>query len=348
MSRFLRASFIAVVAFSLAACAESAPPAASPTPDASGPAVPTPTATAATVASPTLPGDGECSSVLTDAQLDEMLGEGWMTYDEQLTTWDADRLLLPRVSSAGTVGGWACDWVADQAVGAGSPQSLGVLVLPAQAAPAAADDFVEARCDPAYDAVNCRLAKSDGGVWIMARAGYQYEEPPVEFLESVIDSVVESLDDASAWRGLDETAEWWGAPSCDALAEKMRLEEIIGEGFGAGYWEGSEQPEQAILAGAGVEFTCPWFTGSTLPPDGEHYIVSAVIMPGGAWKWSAIAAMKGAESISVPGATEALAFERGKDATHVYVTDGVNLLEIGGAPSDVLSSIAQRALTALE
>ncbi|RZI95387.1 MAG: hypothetical protein EOO67_02650 [Microbacterium sp.] len=338
---------VALLALVLAvsACAptpEPQPSAAPTTPVVSSTPTPTET-TPPPVLTPTVAFDGDCTRMLSDAQLDSLLGAGWMTYPDKLKEWDVSP--LADLGSVQTLGGVDCRWVAADDDVAGAPQ-LRLTLLPADEVPAAFErDFSEPRCDPAYDVTFCRLAETRGDAWVMASVGQTTEEVPVDLLQQAVADAASSYDGAAEAASWQET--WWELPSCDSLADRMRLDEVIGRDFGSGYWEGQEQPEQTLLDQAGVQRTCPWFTGDTPPADGEFYIVDVEISSGGAWRWDAISGHEAAQPVEVVGAEEAVVFQTGTRSTRVFATDGTNVLAAGGASSEVMADIASRALAAL-
>lgn len=343
--RRLAVASLLVLVLAVSACAPTPepPPSAAPTTPA---AVPTPTPTESTpppVLTPTVAFGGDCTRMLSDTQLDALLGAGWMTYPDKLKEWDVSP--VADLGSVQTLGGIDCRWVAADNDETGAPQ-LRVIALPADEVPAAfASDFSEPRCDPAYDVTFCRLAQTQGEAWVMASVGHTGGEPPVDLLQQAVADAASSYDGAAEAASWQKT--WWELPSCDSLADRMRLGEVIGRDFGSGYWEGQEQPEQTLLDQAGVERTCPWFTGSETPADGEFYIVDVVLSSGGAWRWDEISGHEAAEPVEVVGAEDAVVFQTGTRSTRVFVTDGTNVLAAGGAASDAMVEIASRALAAL-
>ncbi len=335
-----------VLVLAVSACAPTPEPQPSAAPTTPAPIVtPTPTETTPPpVLTPTVAFGGDCTRMLSDAQLDSLLGEGWATYADKKSEWEVRP--VAGLESVQTLGGIDCRWVAAEDVETGATQQLRVVLLPAEEAPAGfASDFAEPRCDPAYDATFCRLAQTHGDAWVMASAGHLSGEPPVELLEKAVAEAAASFDGVAEAASWQET--WWELPSCDSLADRMRLDEVIGRGFRSGYWEGQEQPEQTLLDQAGVERTCPWSTGDHAPADGEFYIVDIALSSGGAWRWEEISGHEAADPVEVIGAQDAVVFEAGTRSTRVFVTDGTNVLAAGGAASDAMIEIASRALAAL-
>jgi hypothetical protein len=272
-----------------------------------------------------------------------------MAYADKYREWHPDEAEQPVLSSLGTLGGLECRWVAGEGGPFPEVHDLRIVLLPAEQAPQTfAADFAVARCDSSYDARPCRLAGTEGDLWIMARAGYEFEAPPVAFLEQAIAAAAASAEAPLAARAADRRPEWWDLPDCEALGADMGLAELIGEDYRYGYWEGSLPPEEALLAEAGVQGTCPWFTGDTRPPDGEFYIVDLTVAAGAAWQWEQMEDAEASVPVRVAGAESAIAVERdGRANDVVYATDGVNVIAARGADSEFLLRLAERALAAL-
>jgi hypothetical protein len=322
-------------------------------------ATPTPSETPA-VAVPDRLHDGECSRVLTDAELDELLDEGWQSYEDySAAEYGVDRsVAFPE----GTIGGVRCTWVAPSG-SSSNVHNVSVLVLPEdQVSARFARTFAVKQCDPSYDVNVCRLARSVNGAWIMASAPDYGEgalgEPSDAFLERVIAAIAGGV----ASRGgtptpVTQTEEWWALPSCDDFASQMRFGEITAGGFESGYWEGSEQAEQSLLSDAGVSKDCPYFSSSDrITPDEHHRIFTVSVHPGGHWMWEVVS--EGREGVELVGARMAVAVPLGGDPTGVmspdeelvtvYATDGVNMVEVSGAEGlDFAADIVERALAAL-
>ncbi len=335
---------VAAVATGCASTSAAPAPTATPTPSQT----PTPTETApASVSTPTLPLDGECADMLTSAQLDDLLGEGWATEEEKFAEWGTVRSGAA-LDAFATIGGLECRWFADDDAPRGI-QSLTLSVAPVDSIPAAfTTDYSAARCDPSYDASLCRLVRVDGDAWLMARVGEFVSEPPVELLESALDAVSSGLPEPLGAEAVTPDG-WWPISSCEDLGEKMRLEDLIGEEYNTGFWEGSEQPEMAALRLAGAAIECEWSTGDgRLAPDGEFYVPGLHVANGSHWQWSDIVALDGSEQISVAGAEGAVLFskEAGASADLLFATDGVNVIGVNGGGREFLTSFAERALAA--
>lgn len=344
--RHLASALVIAATVLIAGCAATPEPARTDTDTGAVPsATPTPTPTAEVALEPTIPFGGDCTRVLTDAQLDELLGAGWVPFEEQLRAWAPQQVLVPIVDTLGTLGGLECAWWSE---GEDELEKLDVMVLPAASVPEPfAADFSEARCDPAYDVTLCRLAATVDDVWIMATASRDFAEPPVQVLEATIDAVAATAGSSFDGVAAEATADWWSVPECEALNEQIALEEAIGT-YRNGYWEGNVQPEEVLLRDASVQAICPSSTDGEAP-DGGHYIISPVVAPGGAWQWDALSATDGMEPVTIAGASEALQFT-GTHSNALYATDGVNVVTMtldAEEPVEVAIEIVQRMLAAL-
>lgn len=350
MNRTLRALLVAVAAVSLVACAPTARPGSSPTPASSPSAAAEPTPSVEPVTTPTIPLGGECGDVLSAVQLDDMLGEGWKTRDERVLEWVPDNPILPTAGGLETIGGLDCHWMIGGDFSPGSPWDLGVVIVPAvHAELPSVKDLTEMHCDPAYDTTICRLGRVMGDVWVLVSTGVPGDElDSAAFLPQALDAVAATIGDGVEAAALPPAAGWWTLPECADIAEQVRLEDFLGEGYRSGYWEGSPQREQLMLADAGAQLTCPWFTGEAGgAPDGAFYIVSLDLAPGAAWRWDEIAGAQDAIVASVTGADAAVAFDLGEGNAAVFATDGVNVLEVSGVPEGMALTLVERALSAM-
>lgn len=302
---------------------------------------------------PSLPFSGDCSAVLTAQQLDGLLDEGWVDEAAQLAAWSPSGRLWPEIDAWGTIGGLECSWFA--AEGADLPEgveAVAVFVAPAREIPATfTAEFAEARCDPSYDAMNCRLARVDGDLWIMSSAGWSPVEPPVTLLNGILDAVVQNATTSSTPARAGVTDAWWDLPVCADFTENLGLDEAIGP-YTDGYWEGSDQPEDTVLSLVGVGLVCHWFTDSErrTSADDPFYIGQIALAPGGAWQWEALAALDGVAPVLIDGAEHAVIYSgtTEDEGSELFATDGVNLLSVSTTATDaVLADVASRAFSAL-
>lgn len=344
--RILSVASVALVLV-LVGCASQ--PASEPTSIATEPtpsAEPSPTPTLR--AEPVLPLGGDCASVLTTAQLDGIIGAGAITVDEYRRGWSPDGSVLPEVRAVGTLGGIECEWIVAEGTG-GLPEglnSLAVVLLPAASVPADfASRYETPLCEPNYDSVNCRMSRVEGDLWVMARAGWGLSEAPSDVLGAAIDAAVANALPSWDAQRADVTPAWWALAECSALHADMTLGAVAGP-YVDGWWEGSEQPEMTLLALAGVERFCPWYTDRESGTEGgPFYIGNTTIAPGAAWGWPAIIATEGVDHVTVPGAQDAVV----ATGFHtVYATDGVNIVTVRAGDDIAIGiDIAGRAMSTL-
>lgn len=349
------AAFVLLTALLLTGCTSVAP---MPSPSPSVPlstSTPEPTSTeAAPVVTPNLPFGGDCASVLRAPDLDELLGEGWLSYDEFLAIEGYPD--YPRMTPLGTLGGLECSWwvAAPDDADFGT---LSILVAPAASIPGRfAEMYADARCDGHYNGTECRLSRTVGDAWILVRAGDTVQDLPTAVLTRALDAV--AVQGAEAFDAVPATAQstWWTIPDCVTLAEDMSLADVLGVGYGGGdgFWEGSPSPERIMEQEAGVSLMCEWWTQTVANPpsiDGESHMPMLTLSAGGAWQWNEIAAFEGVERVDVAGAEDAVLFISDDEflGPLLYATDGVNVLEVGWGTDSVpvLTMIAEKALAAL-
>ncbi len=344
MARRFAGAALAAALLLLTGCAASPAPAATPTPATTPTSTPTPTVEPVVV--PTIPFDGDCTQVLTAEQLNELLGEGWMTRAERLVSDGiVDR---PDVRSIGTLGGLKCEWFPASETGESVPVSrLSVTLMAPDAVPASwVRGYSALACEVVYDWSTCRVGATVAGTWVMAAADFVVESTG-DLAESGLDAVSENVAGSVVSRAADRQPDWWTLPDCESLGEEMRLQELLGEGFISGYWEGEPSPDQRMLSEAGVEQLCPWFTNTAQSPEAEFHITDLLIAAGAAWNWDEIAATSAAEEVAITGAEDAvfISYPPNGEGT-LYATDGVNVLVSRGT-LDFATQMAERALAAL-
>lgn len=367
---------VSVISVVVAAVLVGCTPAAVPTPAAPADAVPTAAPEASTPApslspapsastAPAVPSDpapvsepvrffgGECSRALAEAQLDALLDEGWRPYDDFLQEQVPDVKARTSFAPEGTLGGISCRWKAPESSSSGL-WDLEVLVLPAAEVPTSfRTQFSTQKCGWNYDALICRLAAVRGDAWILASTmadGSEDRDPDhAAALGRAISAVSDAVENnPTSPKPASRTGEWWETPSCTVLGEGMRIDDLTSGTFRAGYWEGSPQPEQILLDQAGVQRNCPWFSDSeTIDPGETFRIFTVTAAPGAHWAWESVTA--GASEVEVAGAMEARTFSRPADeGGDLYVTDGANILVVGGEDTEFLVEIAERALAVLD
>jgi len=349
--RPLRALVIATVLL-LSGCvaAPTAEPIDTPTPATTGTASPTPSPTPSVPAEGIVAFGGDCDNVLTEAQVEEILGAGALPFPEWMAVHYPD-YGEPASGPLERAGGIDCRWMAaDDAEGLPEGMTeIGILAMPAEAAgDAETAALADARCDPQYDSTSCRLGRSSGDTWLMARAGAFMETPPVELLSAALDAAESNLAAYPAPIAAAREASWWDIRDCVELGKAIDLADILGPDYHNGYWEGSPQHEDFLLEAAGVGQFCQWSSDSMAIPEGEeHYIVSLTLEPGGHWRWADLAADDRLPA-DVNGAQEAIRFvAEGEDrisSATTWATDGVNLLLVGVEGGSVDVRIAERVL----
>lgn len=349
---------VALLSLALAAtlavgCAPVDRAAEAPTPARPSSDAPSPTPTPTPNLEPVRAFDGDCEQMLTGEQRDELLGAGSLTRAEQYLAWDAERPVEVDVEPLGTLGGLACTWFAGE--GADLPEGIGSLTMTVVPAVEVNNEFAArysvATCEPSYDANNCRLGRVVADVWVGANAGWGAVETPDELLNAAIEAVAANLPAATQPRRAAATDDVWAIPDCVDLGESLGLEELIGP-YRHGYWEGSEQPEEVLLAAAGVFRACPLFSdGERIDYEtDEFHILSPQVAPGLGWQWDELrgrAAESSVVELDVAGATDAFATDWGYGSYKAFATDGVNVVSLYDENLDLAGQVLGRMLSAL-
>lgn len=329
-----------VLTLAVSGCAATPTPVASSTP-ASAASTPTPTPTPV---GPLAAFDGDCAQVLTAADREAILGPGSLTADE----WFAENYPdAPRSVGADATllaGGVSCRWMpAAEADLPEGMEDLWIEIYPEEVVPTdVRTALAEPRCDPQYDSSGCRLARSVDGTWVMARAGWLLYEPPVDVLSLALDTVAANLAHSQAPVAATPTEQWWAIPECDAFGDQLGLSEMLGEGYHSGYWEGSAQFEDLILAGAGVRQFCQYSSAESIPDGYEFMILSVTVEPGGALTWDD-GPVDDEVSVDIPGAEQAFS----GSTSGVRATDGTNTVTVASEGDDADALVAERVLAEL-
>ncbi|MCR2793902.1 hypothetical protein NQ156_12580 [Microbacterium sp. zg.Y625] len=297
--------------------------------------------------------DGDCANVLTQQQVESILGVG---ATDQASWSEANAGASARrgidLNAESTAGGLECTWMGGE--GAGLPEGMdGISVYALPEAAVTGVDFSDPRCEPSYDSTLCRMSRVANGVWLMARAGWQLSAPPVEQLDAALTAAAANLASFPAPVSATRGSTWWELPSCDDIASHIGLSDLAGANLYGGFEGGpSPQPEDELLDDAGVARRCAWFTDSgSADPAGRSASFALEIMPGGAGWWDDVAAHPDATAVTIPGAEGAIV--TGEEGTHIAVaTDGVNVLRaVHGHPPDndfaLVVELGERALAAL-
>lgn len=330
----------------LAGCASA--PAAAPATRSPTAGAPEPTPTFTPVLVPTPAFGGDCTEVLTDAQLDELLGQGWLTFASYIREVVPEEPLnhVPDLPSVATLGGIECDWVAED-MSQAPPAGIRVTILPAAEAPGDfGDRFSTPTCLTMYDYLRCGLAALSGDAWILATVPV-LDELPGGVLENVIAEVSATIGTELGSVPVDFGQETTLLPDCEELGEAILMEELIGEGYKVGPYEGAPGPEAILLEEAGAELTCTYSTGPDRIED-RFDTIDAAFSAGGDWAWEDVAASEGAEVVELPGGGEGIIFRAEYPQTsYVFATDDRNLYRAGGAEVDLLLETVARMLPAM-
>ncbi|RKE60282.1 hypothetical protein [Microbacterium sp. AG238] len=350
---------VALVPLALAAalvvgCAPVDRAAETPAPVLPAEAAPSPTPTPTPDLEPVLAFDGDCDQMLTSEQRDELLGAGLHTGAEHQRMDDADLPVAVDFDPVGTLGGIACSWFADE--GTDLPDGVDALTVTVVPATEVSNEFAArysvATCEPKYDSTSCRLGRVVGDAWIGASAGWGPAEAPNDLLTAAIDAVSANLPTATQPRRAVATDDVWSVPDCIWLGEAMGIEELIGP-YLHGYWEGSEQPEEVLLAAAGAFRTCPLFSdGERIDYDTqEFHILAPQVAPGLSWQWDEVRARAQESStfveVDVAGAADAFAVDWGHGSHKAFATDGTNVVSVYESDLDLAAQVLARMLTAL-
>lgn len=337
-------SFVAVVS-GCAATAVSVEPDVSTTPTVTPTASPTLEPPSRVVAF-----GGECDTMLPPSQQSAILGADTIDADVQRAEYrkQFDTVAFPDKTPGpeGTAGGLSCGWTVE----GGNGRWWSVLALPvALAAPQTVAALAEPACAWSYDTRVCRVGVAVGGLWFLASASPmgESEAAPVDTMNALIAAAADNAAAAPKAVPAPATAQRWPVVACTELGERMKLADVLGDGYWSGYWEGSRQAEDDLFEFAGVQQFCQYGTRD-VSKDGTYYIVSVTSQPGGAWMWGTDDDAVG-ESVTVTGAQKALRIlkvdpERGDD---VLASDGTNLIRVHVNAGQIAPDVAERAIAAL-
>lgn len=317
----------------------------------------TPTPTAATW---TIAFAGDCDRMLAPAQREAVLGTPAVDRSVLLAAMrqESGRVEFPDAipGAEATAGGLACTWVEGDGSTWG-PRQWSALALPAAVAdPGTVAALADPVCAWSYDTRICRLGASVDGLWILAAVSPTEadEEPPTATLQALIAAVAQNAATGPTPVPAPATSQRWTIATCADLGERMRLAELIGEGYWTGYWEGSRQPEEDVLEHAGVRQYCQFGTGDAAYESGDasigaSHLVTVTSQPGGAWMWTAEDVATG-EAVAVPGAQAAQRIVPSRpDAVEdtVRATDGTNLIQVHVTGGLIAPELTERAIAAL-
>ncbi|GAA3037950.1 hypothetical protein [Microbacterium dextranolyticum] len=320
----------------------STPPSAS--------ATPSPTAAAWTVAF-----GGQCDAMLTPSQRDARVGPGaleqsvWLS--QQLADVAGAETTTAPPGPEATAGGLRCTWF-EKTDSSRTGRAWTVFALPRQvAAPTVTAALAEPACEWNYDTRVCRWGRTVGGLWVMVASSpmEEGEQAPVDVMSSLLDDVAANATAFPEPVPLAPTAPRWKITECTALGARMALEQVIGEGYWSGYWEGSRQPEDDLFEHAGVQQFCQFGPGDDAVTGGTYGLISVTLQPGGAWMWPTVSADAG-DRTHLDGATDArLTVMTGSSfvGDRLVATDGTNLIRVRVGGREASLDVAGRALAAL-
>ncbi|MBA8816504.1 hypothetical protein FHX48_001577 [Microbacterium halimionae] len=327
----------------LAGCAGAAPAetqTSAPTATETLTAEPTPTPTA-TPASMQLPFDGDCNSVFTAEQLNELVGEAEL--DEP---WGAD---LPPEETLGLL---SCRWN-------GELSTLEAIVAPADSVvDFPLDRYVMSDCGSA-GYYYCGAVGGDSETWILvatlissdSAADLQRANTALGYVEAASHNYPQPV-------ALKTEKDWWSLPSCDELDSRLDMAAILGRTASEPVYHSDNIPSGPtwdLLEGAGRTQWCPWTVSDGSPYDTESKVVEIEIWPGAADTdaMQKLIAIEGIEPIDVAGADSAyigpgLAYSG--TYTSLYVIDGPNVMQVYGLDGDSagLSAVATAVLEQLQ
>ncbi|QRY42295.1 hypothetical protein JVX92_04665 [Microbacterium hominis] len=341
----LAAVFAAAMLSGCAPTSALVEPTISTSPTATPTASPTPAPPVWTVAF-----GGECDTMLSPSQRSSVLGVDTVDADVQRAEYRKQygTVAFPDKTPGpeGTAGGLSCGW-AEQG---GNGRWWGILALPASLAdPQTVAALAEPTCAWNYDTRVCRLGVTAGGLWFLVTASpmEESEAAPADTMRALIEAAADNAPSAPAAVPATVTAQRWPIVPCAELGERMKLAEVLGEGYWSGYWEGSRQAEDDVFEYAGVQQFCQYGTrdGST---GGTYYIISVTSQPGGAWMWGTDDEAVG-ESVTVTGTQKALRILSGDPAQgdDILATDGTNLIRVNVGAGQIAPDITGRAIAAL-
>ena len=323
--------FLATLAV-LAGCTSNAPVAGPPTTEAT---VSTPTPTPTEVG-PVVAFGADCANVLTDAEATDLLGP-------EAITW-ADRSSPDSIAPSSDpswpiarAGGLHCRWLTSASDPAepyddseNAVQELGIIAFPADiVADRYRAELADARCDPDFDTTWCRLGRTEGDVWLLARTGWYASTPPTALLTAALDAATARIAAFPAPIAKPRATGWWSFTGCDEFGRHLQLSDVLGPEYHSGYWEGSAQHEELILEAAGVSQFCQYSSDFEGVPDGYAFAILSISLDAGAGDTWRSEPADGETARDVIGAAHAFVepITEGEGAT-LRATDGVNVLRV--------------------
>lgn len=318
-TRVLLGAAAVALAMAVGGCAPQSTPAptvaltASPEPSAAMP-------TASPAPAHTIAFAGDCANVLGADGPAAVLGAG-------ATPDDLDGWVDP---SFGTLGGIDCRWAIDGTATADNPTYLQVQAYPLESVPTPLrEEITSTQCAATYDSPVCRLGRAAGDVWLLASTAGFSEKSPTDAEQSLLERALElsqsRLPAFPVPHRAVATDAWWNLTTdCNGLGQRMHLDELLGEGYQTGWWEGDpdKQWDNRLTASQGVERMCQWFPDYSREDanGGKYGMPTLSTFPGAAWDASLFTT---GEPIQVAGAQNARVLKH-----NIVATDGVNVVSL--------------------
>lgn len=327
-----RASVVVMVALLVAGCA--AGPMSSPSPPGVSPIAPLTSPTPTVHSEPVLPFGGACDNIIPAVDAAPIVGA-----DPARSIASADNEWRYPIETAG---GIFCTW-------SGADEHLEVVALPAELVPVELQRmYASAECDVKYDWSECALARTVGDVWVLASFLEGMEPPlvPINELSTVLDVATSRAAAFASPEAVSRGDDTWDLPECSGLAAALGLETILGnadiyEGLGT---EGPGPLDKRIAVSIGAMRECGW---TTLEMPFSQLAV--FIEPNAGWSFEAQRSrFDSTESVDGLGAMSAFRNLEGYYyAQDLFVTDSVNVLQIGLSPAGDDVDIAANVLSLL-
>ncbi|MEI5584243.1 MULTISPECIES: hypothetical protein [unclassified Agromyces] len=350
------AAVLALAALALSACATSPEPTATTeAPPPSGTATPSPEPAPAPASGTVRPAsryDLTCDELVPPANISDMFDVAVAPVDPLVTAASAG-LSVPRMTSALSIGGLACEWSNGEAynsqLGTTTPYT-GVLVTVVPPQDAGWSDRATGAGLPApgtdCGADFCSITRVASGAWIaIAAIGGPNAILPVG-ADGVANAAVAAVDSASPPAAASEVPS--GIPDdCEGLVPVATVESITGSAglvaeTTAGGW--SEWAEAMAIAG---DLGCRW-----MPSGADEVVVGAAWVRGGVWAFDRIEAagalVPAPSDLAVAGADRAFVRwdpERGVCGVDLLV--GPDWIQVTSAEQDWALAVAEEIAAGL-
>jgi hypothetical protein len=303
------------------------------------PAAPVPTASA--TAKPTVGSQqvfgGDCSALLTSAQVSAIMGSS-LTLEPEMTVANSGESVLPVLMR----GGMRCTY---SAATTKDPTVLYFVVLPESA------KVEDPNCYGTNSAPACSFGSVASGLWISGVA-YGPKGTTTASLTQKIDMVESDFAAKAATQKpvavVTPTGAWKGT-SCKALGAAANLADVLADpGLTVSSGNGpAESPQGYYTAVAKVGQTaCIWESDS--PPKGGIAELDVTILPGGSFARTQFENLPGAATLVASG-TDGGVYTTTDGFTTYTVFSGTNLLQLTTrhAPTVQLSRAASALVQAL-